>query len=66
MRVGLLFETLTHLVLALTTTAWVAQIWGVTGPFWFAFVGSGVILAFIGRGLAHIAHDDDSEPVAAA
>jgi MFS family permease len=120
MRVGLLFETVTHLVLAITTTAWVAvvilfffgahafiwgttsstvrmrsvpaqlqgrvsslyaighsggivvgqaiggvvaQIWGVTGPFWFAFGGSGVILAFIWRELAHIAHEDPEPAV---
>jgi len=123
MRIGLLFETVTHLVLALTTTAWVAvvilfffgahafiwgttsstvrmrsvptalqgrvgslysighsggivvgqaiggvvaQIWGVTGPFWFAFVGSGVILSFIWRELAHIAHEDEPAAVVAA
>ena len=34
----------------------VARIWGVTGPFWFAFVGSAVILAAIWRELANIAH----------
>jgi predicted MFS family arabinose efflux permease len=34
----------------------VARVWGVTGPFWFAFVGSAVILACIWRELAHIAH----------
>lgn len=102
MRVGLVIETLTHLVLALTTTAWVAigtmfvfgiheaawgttastmrqqlvpnelqgrvtsvylvsvlgslvvgqaiggaiaAVWGITGPFWFGFVGSALILA---------------------
>ena len=30
--------------------------WGVTGPFWFAFVGSLITLAMIWRELAHIAH----------
>jgi MFS family permease len=116
MRVGLLIETLTHLGLALTTTAWVAmaimfvfgahafiwgttsrtvrmravpmelqgrvgslyaigvfggivvgqalggliaRIWGITGPFWFAFVGSALLLALIWRELAHIAHADE-------
>ena len=34
----------------------VARAWGVTGPFWFGFVGSAVILALIWRQLAHIAH----------
>jgi MFS family permease len=113
MRVGLVIETLTHLGLAVTTTAWVAmaimfvfgahafiwgttsrtvrmrvvptelqgrvvsvysigvfggilagqavggivaRIWGVTAPFWFAFVGSAIILAFIWRELGHVAH----------
>jgi predicted MFS family arabinose efflux permease len=113
MRVGLLIETCTHLVLAVTTKAWVAMavlfvfgahaaIWGttsssvrqravpaeyqgrvgsvyligvqagivvgaalagpiarvtgITGPFWFAFAGSALLLALIWRELAHIAH----------
>jgi MFS family permease len=113
MRIGLVIETLTHLALALTTTAWVAMVvmvvfgahafvwgttsrtvrmravplglqgrvgslysmgvfggillgqlaggllaraWGVTGPFWFGFAGSAVILALIWRQLTHIAH----------
>jgi MFS family permease len=34
----------------------VARVWGVTGPFWFGFVGSAVILALIWTQLAHIAH----------
>jgi MFS family permease len=41
----------------------IARVWGVTGPFWFAFVGSALILALIWRQLAHIAHAD--EPAAA-
>jgi MFS family permease len=113
MRVGLVIETLTHLGLALTTSAWiamaimfvfgvhafiwgttsrtvrmravptelqgrvgslysigvfggilagqaiggiVARLWGVTAPFWFAFVGSAIILAAIWRELGHVAH----------
>ena len=42
----------------------IARIWGVTGPFWFAFAGSAVILALIWRELAHIAHAE--EPAASA
>jgi predicted MFS family arabinose efflux permease len=34
----------------------IAQRWGVTAPFWFAFVGSALILATIWRSLRHIAH----------
>jgi predicted MFS family arabinose efflux permease len=34
----------------------VAQIWGVTAPFWFAFIGSAIILTLIWRQLGHIAH----------
>jgi MFS family permease len=37
----------------------IARIWGVTGPFWFAFVGSALILALIWRQLPHIAHADE-------
>ena len=36
----------------------VARFTDVTGPFWFAFVGSAVILALIWRELGHIAHTD--------
>jgi predicted MFS family arabinose efflux permease len=44
----------------------IAQQWGVTAPFWFAFVGSGVFVVLIWRQLAHIAHaDDDAQPTPA-
>jgi predicted MFS family arabinose efflux permease len=33
-----------------------ARAWGVTGPFWFGFVGSAVILGLIWRQLTHITH----------
>jgi MFS family permease len=116
MRGGLIVETLTHLVLAVTTVPWVALVvffvfgahafiwgttsqsvrqravptefqgrvgsvymigvvggmvaggalggviarqWGITAPFWFAFVGSALILALIWRELANIAHADE-------
>ncbi|MBB2923679.1 MFS transporter [Cellulomonas cellasea] len=122
MRIGLVIETLTHLALALTRTAWVAlaiffvfgahafiwgttsvtvrqravptalqgrvgsvhlvgvfgglvvgsgiggllaERWGVTAPFWFAFAGSAVFVVLLWRQLAHIAHADEA-PVAAA
>ncbi|MGN6636061.1 MAG: MFS transporter [Oryzihumus sp.] len=40
----------------------IAQRWGLTAPFWFAFAGSAVTLALVWRQLAHIAHaDTDSE-----
>ena len=117
MRVGLLIETTTHLVLALTTSAAVALgmlvifgahafVWGttstvvrqrsvpnevlgrvggiyrvaitggivvgtpiggalaarfgITAPFWFGFVGSGLLVALLWRQFAHIA--DDAAP----
>ncbi len=34
----------------------IAERWGLTAPFWFAFVGSGVTLAVVWRQLAAIAH----------
>ncbi|MDO8391093.1 MAG: MFS transporter [Actinomycetota bacterium] len=36
----------------------VASIWGVTGPFWFAFVGSALILTAMWRQLGHIVHGE--------
>jgi predicted MFS family arabinose efflux permease len=38
----------------------VASAWGVTAPFWFAFVGSAIILALIWRSLLQIAHADEN------
>jgi MFS family permease len=43
----------------------IAKVWGITGPFWFAFVGSAIILVLIWRELTHIAHADE-EALAAA
>jgi len=36
----------------------IADRWGLTAPFWFAFVGSGITLILIWRSLAHVAHAD--------
>jgi predicted MFS family arabinose efflux permease len=36
-----------------------AQNYGVTAPFWFAFAGSAVFVVLIWRQLSHIAHDDE-------
>ena len=36
----------------------IAHRWGVTGPFWFAFGGSALILVAIWQALGHIAHSD--------
>lgn len=123
MRVGLVFETFTHLALALTTQPWVAlviffffgahafiwgttsttvrqravprelqgrvgsvnmvgtygglvigsgvggvvaQHWGLTAPFWFAFVGSAIFVVLIWGQLAHIAHADEQTSPAPA
>lgn len=43
----------------------IAGRWGVTAPFWFAFVGSALFLVLIWRQLVHVAHADE-EIVAAA
>jgi predicted MFS family arabinose efflux permease len=37
-----------------------AQRWGVTAPFWFAFVGSALFVVLIWRQLSHIAHADEA------
>lgn len=39
----------------------IARIWGITAPFWFAFVGSMLILALIWRRLDNIAHAEQPE-----
>lgn len=36
-----------------------AEQWGLTAPFWFAFAGSGVTLLVVWRSLGHIAHADE-------
>ncbi len=36
----------------------IAARWGITAPFWFAFVGSAVFLVLIWRQLVHITHAD--------
>jgi MFS family permease len=123
MRIGLIIETLTHLVLAVTTSPWIASvvffvfgahafIWGttsitvrqravpsalqgrvgsvnmiatfgglvagsaiggtlatyfgVTAPFWFAFVGSAVFLVLLWGELTRIAHADEQQESPAA
>ena len=43
----------------------IAGRWGVTAPFWFAFVGSAVFLVAIWRQLLHIAHADEEHATAA-
>jgi predicted MFS family arabinose efflux permease len=43
-----------------------AQHWGVTAPFWFAFVGSAVFVVLIWSQLAHIAHADEMVTPSAA
>ncbi|MBK5305654.1 MAG: MFS transporter [Frankiaceae bacterium] len=39
----------------------IAQRWGITAPFWFAFVGSAVFVVLIWGQLRHIAHADEAE-----
>jgi len=39
----------------------IARQWGVTAPFWFAFLGSAIFVVVIWRQLVHIAHAD-AEP----
>jgi predicted MFS family arabinose efflux permease len=36
----------------------IADRWGLTAPFWFAFVGSAITLVLIWRSLAYVAHAD--------
>lgn len=46
----------------------IAQVWGLTGPWWFAFVGAALTLALVWRPIAHIAAArpvDDEDDAAA-
>lgn len=43
----------------------IAGRWGVTGPFWFGFVGSAVFLVLIWRQLLYVAHADEENLAAA-
>ena len=43
----------------------IAGVGGVTAPFWFAFVGSGVLVVLLWPQLTHIAHRDDASTPAA-
>ena len=36
----------------------IAAAWGVTAPFWFAFVGSAILVVVMWREFSHIAHSD--------
>ncbi len=47
------------LVLGSTVGGLLAQRFGVTAPFWFAFAGSALFVVMIWRQLAHIAHADE-------
>lgn len=42
----------------------IGQRWGVTGPFWFAFVGSALILMVLWRSIAHVGHSADEAEAA--
>ena len=42
----------------------IASTWGLTAPWWFAFVGSGLTLALVWRSLEQIAHADETTPAA--
>lgn len=42
----------------------IAGVWGLTAPWWFAFVGSGLTLALVWRSLGHIAHADETASAA--
>jgi MFS family permease len=46
------------IVLGEVLGGWMAEVWGLTAPFWFAFVGSGITLALVWRRLSAIAHTE--------
>jgi predicted MFS family arabinose efflux permease len=40
----------------------IAAAFGITGPFWFAFVGSALLVAVLWRQFPLIAHDAEVQP----
>jgi len=54
------------LVLGAAVGGLLAQRYGVTAPFWFAFVGSAVFVVAVWRQLVHVAHADEQEPAPAS
>ncbi|HLI44173.1 MAG TPA: MFS transporter [Acidimicrobiales bacterium] len=50
------------LVIGAALSGPIADRFGITAPFWFAFVGSAVFVVLIWRQLRHIAHDDERPP----
>jgi predicted MFS family arabinose efflux permease len=49
------------LVVGAAASGPIADHFGITGPFWFAFIGSAVFVVLIWRQLRHIAHQDDPD-----
>jgi MFS family permease len=66
-RVGSVYMTglVGGLVIGAGLGGLIATTWGITGPFWFAFVGSTLILLLIWRQLGHLVQTE-SEPATAA
>ena len=46
------------LVVGAPIGGFLAREFGTTGPFWFGFVGSAILVALLWREFSHIAHDD--------
>ena len=63
-RVGSVYMTglFLGLVIGQATGGPIAEHWGLTAPFWFAFVGTALILALVWRQLGSIAHAGDDDP----
>ena len=57
-RVGAVYMVCVYggIVVGQLLGGWIAERWGLTAPFWCAFVGSGITLALVWRQLASIAH----------
>jgi MFS family permease len=46
------------LVVGAPIGGFLAREYGITGPFWFGFIGSAILVALLWREFSHIAHDD--------
>lgn len=63
-RVGSVYVTglMAGLLIGQSLGGWIADRYGLSAPFWFAFVGSGLTLALVWRQLDHIAYAGEADP----
>jgi MFS family permease len=67
-RIGGMYRVAVNLGIVVGTPVGgiLASLFGITAPFWFAFVGSAILVAILWREFGHIAHDEPAPAASAA